>query len=279
MALKRGQVKLIIVKKIRKRILGDKMTAEIFNNGTHRCIRFDNLAGSDEVQANQFLIINDGKGVLLDPGGNKLFSVLTSEMSTYLPPQKLEYIILSHQDPDVGAGLNGYLLITDAKICFPSIWERFIPAFCAKSLAENRVISIPDEGTRLQFGNAEIILLPAHFLHSAGNINVYDSISKTLFTGDLGASIMPAGEEYSLVTDFDAHIQYMETFHRRYMPSEQICRQWARMVWEMDIERIAPQHGAMFEGKELVKKLIDWIANLKCGVDMLLEQKIYKVPE
>ncbi|MEA2008546.1 MAG: MBL fold metallo-hydrolase [Chloroflexota bacterium] len=255
------------------------MTSEIYNDGTHQIIRFDDLAGGEEVQANQFLIINNKKGVLLDPGGNKLFATLTSEISTYLPPQKLEYIILSHQDPDVGAGLNGYLLVTDAKIGFPSIWERFIPAFCTKSLAENRVISVPDEGSRLKFGETEIILLPAHFLHSAGNIHVYDPISKTLFTSDLGASIMPDGEEYAVVTNFETHTQYMEGFHHRYMPSAKICRQWARMVWDMDIERIAPQHGAMFEGKEMVKKLIDWVANLECGVEMLLENNIYQIPK
>ena len=255
------------------------MATEIFDNGVHKCIRFDNLAGQDEVQANQHLIINDGKGVLLDPGGNKLFSALVSAMSTYLPPQRLKYIILSHQDPDVGAGLNGYLLITDAKIGFPSIWLRFIPAFCAKSLAEDRVIAVPDEGMRLSVGDAELILLPAHFLHSAGNIQVYDPISKTLFSGDLGASLMPEGQEYQIVEDFDTHIQYMDAFHRRYMPSEKICVQWARMVWDMDIERIAPQHGAIFEGKEMVKQFINWIANLNCGIDMLLENNIYQIPE
>jgi len=255
------------------------MIKEIFANGTHRIIRFDTLAGDDEVQANQFLLINGEQGILLDPGGNKLFSSLVSELSSYIPPQQLEYIILSHQDPDVGAGLNGYLLITDAMICFPAIWERFIPAFCAKSLAEDRVIAVPDEGMRLKFGDGEIILLPAHFLHSSGNVHLYDPVSKTLFTSDLGASIFPPGKEYEVVTDFDAHIQYMTFFHQRYIPSSKICTQWARMAWNMDIERIAPQHGAIFEGKEMVRKLIDWIAKLKCGEDILLEQNIFQVPE
>ena len=255
------------------------MAIEIFGDGEHRIIRFDNLAGGEEVQANQLLIINHGKGALLDPGGNKLFSTLVSELSSFLPPQQLEYIILSHQDPDVGAGLNGYLLITDAMICYPSIWERFIPAFCTKSLAEDRVISVPDEGQRLPFGEGELILLPAHFLHSSGNIQVYDPVSKILFTGDLGASIMPEGEEYLTVKDFDKHIQYMEGFHKRYMPSEKICRQWARMVWMMDIDRIVPQHGAMFEGTEMVKKFIDWVANLTCGVELLTKNNIYQVPK
>ena len=254
------------------------MATEFFNNGEHQCVRFDNLAGEGEIQANQYLIIHKGKGMLLDPGGNRMFSSLIAEISSFLPPQKLEYILLSHQDPDVGAGLNGFLLTTEAKVCFPSLWLRFIPSFCTKSFAEGRVLPIPDEGMRLDLNGAEIILLPAHFLHSAGNIQVYDAVSKTLFTGDLGASLLPPDNQYHTVTDFEAHLQYMEGFHRRYMPSEKICRQWARMVWNIDVERIAPQHGAMFEGKAMVKRFIDWIATLQCGESLLLARETYRLP-
>ncbi len=253
--------------------------AEIFyDDGVHKCVRFDDLAGEGEVQANQFLIIHGDAGVLLDPGGNRMFSKLSAAMAEYLPPQKLTYIVLTHQDPDVGAGLNGYLLITEATICFPAIWLRFIPSFCSQSLAEQRVLAVPDEGTRIRFADAELILLPAHFLHSAGNLQVYDPVSKTLFSGDLGASLLPPDGRYVRVEDFDAHVQYMEAFHQRYMPSPAVCRQWAEMVRGLEIERIVPQHGAMFEGKEMVDRFIDWVANLDCGVERMIAQGVYRIP-
>jgi flavorubredoxin len=50
------------------------MATEFFTNGEHRCIRFDDLSGAGEVQANQFLIVHGDKGMLLDPGGSKVFS-------------------------------------------------------------------------------------------------------------------------------------------------------------------------------------------------------------
>jgi flavorubredoxin len=253
------------------------LATEFFTNGAHRCIRFDNLTGEGDVQANQYLIVDGKKGMLLDPGGNKLFSKLVAEMSPYLPPQKLEYILLSHQDPDVGAGLNGYLLITDATICFPSVWQRFIPSFCTQSLAENRVLSIPDSGMRLTLEIAELVVLPAHFLHSPGNVHVYDTISRTLFSGDLGTSILPPEDTYVRVDDFSAHQKYMEGFHRRYMTSSKACQLWVAMVRQLEIERIVPQHGAMFEGKAIVGKFIDWVAELRCGVD-LIDEKMYQIP-
>ncbi len=255
------------------------MAIKIYDDGTHSCIRFDDLAGEGEVQSNQFLIIHDGRGTLLDPGGAKLFSKMTAEMASFMPPQKLDYIILSHQDPDVGAGLNGFLLISDATICFPSIWLRFIPSFCARGLAKDRVTSVPDEGMTLDFNGSKLVLIPAHFLHSSGNIQVYDPISKTLFSGDLGASLLPPDDQYHVVTDFDTHVQYMEGFHRRYLPSVAACQQWARMVSRLDIERIVPQHGALFEGKRMSARFIQWVANLECGVDLLVAQGVYNLPE
>ncbi len=255
------------------------MAHELYNDGIHRVIRFDDLTDVGDVQANQCLIIHGDKGMLLDPGGTKLYSRLVAELSTYLPLQKLEYLFLSHQDPDVGAGLNGYLLLTEARIYLPQIWERFIPHFCTKSFTENRVITIPDRGMRVKLGDAEIVFLPAHFLHSPGNIQVYDTVSRTLFSGDLGASLLPLDNEYRIVTDFDAHIKYMLGFHQRYLASGQVCQRWAAMVRALDIERIVPQHGAMFEGKAMAQQLIDWVAQLKCGVDLLDEKDWYHIPQ
>lgn len=254
------------------------MAIEFFNNGTHRCIRLDDLTDPEDVQANQYLIIHGEKGMLLDPGGTKLYSKLVAEVSKYIPPQKLEYLFLSHQDPDVGAGLNGYLLVTDAKICIPQVWQRFIPHFSTKSFAKDRLVMIPDRGMRLPLNGAELLLLPAHFLHSPGNIQVYDTVSKTLFSGDLGASLLPAENAYPVVEDFSMHVNYMLGFHQRYLASGQVCQRWAAMVRTLDIERIVPQHGAMFEGKAMVEQFIDWVAQLKCGVDWLAEKDWYQIP-
>ncbi len=255
------------------------MAYEVYSKDRHRIIRFDDLAGEGDIQANQYLLIRNGRAIVLEPGGNRMFSSLIAAISSYVPPQKIDYIIISHQDPDVAAGLNGYLLVTDAKFIMPAIWERFIPSFCSKSIAQSRIIPVPDGGMRFKWQDIELILLPAHFLHSSGNIHVYDPVSKSLFTSDLGAAIFPEGvEEYPVVPDFDVHTQYMEAFHRRYMPSKAACRAWAQMVWGMDIERIIPQHGAIFEGREMVKRFIDWVARFDCGVDKMIQEGIYAIP-
>ncbi len=47
---------------------------------------------------------------------------------------------------------------------------------------------------------------------------------------------------------------------------------WANMVRGLDVETIAPQHGALFRGRDKVEKFIEWVESLECGVDLLGEK-------
>jgi flavorubredoxin len=129
----------------------------------------------------------------------------------------------------------------------------------------------------LPLGNTVIKAVPAHFMHSEGNFQFYDPISKILFSGDMGASIVGHKEADTPVEDFKAHIQFMEGFHKRYMISNKICRYWVNMVRQMDVEAIVPQHGRSFVGKKMVNEFLNWIEALPCGID-LMTQEHYRVP-
>ena len=247
----------------------------IFDSPEHKVIFFEELTSASAVQSNQVLIIHKDEGMLLDPGGHKVFSKLLSELSVYIPPSQIKYIFLSHQDPDIVASINGWLMTTKAEAYISKLWMRFLPHFGLDSQLEGKVKPIDDNGTVLTLGgDCKLYILPAHFLHSEGNFQVYDPCSKILFSGDLGASL---GQDYFFVEDFDKHIRYMEGFHRRYMVSNKVLRFWANMVKDLDIEMIVPQHGAIFKGKDMVKRFIEWVENLEVGVD-LLTQDMYKVP-
>jgi flavorubredoxin len=246
----------------------------LYDDGVHKNVMLEDFdAGEIAVQANQHLIVHADEAMLLDPGGHKVYSKVLSETFAILSGRKLRYIFLSHQDPDVVAAINGWLMTTDADAYISSLWIRFVPHFGHDHVVADRLRPIPDEGMIFNLGGAPLIALPAHFLHSEGNFQIYDPIAKILYTGDLGASI---GAKYAQVQDFDAHIPYIEGFHRRYMTSRSVMRAWADMVRPLDIDIIAPQHGAFFVGKEMVHRFIDWCANLECGVDLITP--IFKVP-
>ena len=243
-------------------------TLALFDNGNHKNLLLEDFSGGLAVQANQHLIVHGESGMLLDPGGHKVYNRVFAETRACLGKAQLKYVFLSHQDPDIVAAANGWLMTTDAEAYASKLWLRFIPHFGLDHLVEHRLKGIDDGGMVLDLGGSELLILPAHYLHSAGNFQVYDPTSRILYSGDLGASV---GIEYREVSDFDAHLPSMEGFHKRYMSGGAAMRAWANMVRQLDIETIAPQHGAFFKGKEMCDRFIDWCANLQCGVDLLPE--------
>lgn len=221
------------------------------------------------VQTNQYLIIDKGRGILLDPGGAYVLPRVMATVSAYISPEDIDVIFYTHQDPDVSSGVALWAKNTPAKVYISKLWTRFIPHF--GSIALNRIIPIEDGGGSLTLASgSKLHFIPAHFLHSVGNFTLFDERSKILFSGDIGAAVFPKGERYVFVEDFDKHVQYMENFHRRYMASKEVCQLWVSLVEKLEPKAIAPQHGAIFKG-ESVRKFLDWFRNLESGVDIIRE--------
>ena len=157
-------------------------------------------------------------------------------MSRHFSPQKLSYIMASHAYLDIIASLDRWLTST----------------------------------------SAELVLIPAHFLHVEGNFHFCDPISRILFTGDLGVSMMSGQEASISATSLQNHLPLMEGFHRRYMVSNKVLRLWVKMARQLDISMLVPQHGAPLAGKA-IQEFFDWAENLACGVD-LFDQSNYQLP-
>ena len=251
----------------------------IFDNGKHQCIMFSDLVKGDGIQSNQFLILHSDEetvGAVIDPGGDLTYTPLTLALLKHTDIRHIRYVIGSHQDPDIIASLPRWLLHTQANIVISRLWERFLPhlnsAFTTDRLQEGylkRLIALPDEGAVLPLGKTQLFALPAHFLHSEGNFQFYDPISKILFSGDMGASMVDDANKP--LENFASHIPKMKGFHQRYMCSNKVIRLWVNMVRSMDVEMIVPQHGTAFVGKEMINQFLDWIEGLECGVDLMNE--------
>jgi flavorubredoxin len=249
------------------------MPVDLFRSENHRCIAFNDLVrGDDGVQANQFLVLHNEHSALIDPGGALLYTPVSMAVGRYIPIKSLNWILASHQDPDVIGSADRWLMYTQATIACSKLWGRFVPHSVPHYMetgGQGRYLLIPDEGIDIAMGDAVIKALPAHFLHSVGNFHFYDPISKILFSGDLGASMV---DEFTPVDvrGFDAHIPTMLGFHRRYLASNRACQVWADMAQNLDIQMIVPQHGRPIAGAAAVARFIDWIRHLECGTDLMI---------
>ncbi|MCX7627752.1 MAG: FprA family A-type flavoprotein [Methylophilaceae bacterium] len=241
----------------------------LYDKDGHRFVLLNESEPGEEegVRSNQYLVMHEGAGVLLDPGGFGVMPRVLAEMLRYLTPSDIRGIFLSHQDPDIVGGLSTWLELTDCPIYVSRIWLRFLPHYGLKEMT--RFVGVPDEGMPLEVAtDFKLQIVPAHFLHSEGQINLYDPIAKILFTGDIGAAMLPTEQDDPFVDDFERHLPYIAGFHRRYMCSNRAIRCWLENIAGLEIDMIAPQHGPVYRG-QAVPALLDWLRELQCGVDLM----------
>ncbi len=221
---------------------------------------------SGMIQTNQYLIIDNNKGTLLDPGGIHIFPKIVSNVTKYIDLNDIENIFFSHQDPDVSSGISMWLSVTNANVYVSELWVRFLPHFGISDLT--RIHGIPDKGSSM--GGCEII--PAHFMHSPGEHVVYDPKAKILFNSDIGAAVFPENNQYLFVDgdNFQEHVNLMEGFHKRYLASSNACKYYVNKVRNLDLKMIAPQHGAIFRDNG-IDMFLNWLNSLQCGSDIINE--------
>jgi flavorubredoxin len=241
----------------------------LFDSADHKFILLNESEPGEEdgIRSNQYLVMHGESGVLLDPGGFGVMPRVLAEMLRYLPPAQIRGIFLSHQDPDIVGGLATWLDLIKAPVYISRIWLRFLPHYGLKDMSQ--FVGVPDEGMeQVVAPGFALKLVPAHFLHSEGQINVYDPVSKILFSGDIGAAMMPMDRNEPFVDKLDSHLPFIAGFHRRYMCSNKAIRCWLDTIADLDIAMIAPQHGPVYRGAA-VPQLLDWLRELPCGVDLL----------
>lgn len=241
-----------------------KKATTIFEEGPHKWIVVarDPARPNYLIDTNEYLVIHGEDALLTDPGGSEIFPAVFSALSEAFNPFNIRALFASHQDPDIISSLSLWLDFNPALRCHTSwLWATFIPHFGGK---DDTFIPIPDEGSDIRVGGLDLRAVPAHYLHSSGNFHLYDEKARILFSGDIGAALLPPGEDDLFVKDFDRHIRHAEKFHRRWMGSNTAKLDWCGRVSELKIDMLCPQHGTIYQGRD-VERFINWLAELPVG--------------
>jgi len=236
----------------------------IFESASHKWL----VLGRDSekpdliIDTNQYMVISKNNTLLMDPGGIELFSAMLATIIKQVPVDKITHLFASHQDPDIISSLGLWdQALPNATLHSPWLWESFIRHFGMNNIKYD---AIADPGGQLKLDDANLEFIPAHYLHSSGNFNVYDADAKILMSGDIGAAL-EGTDAPMFVDDFDSHISKMKMFHQRWMPSNEAKNDWVNRVRLLDIEMMCPQHGRIFKGDD-VKRFLDWFEALPVGL-------------
>ena len=237
----------------------------IYQDGDHKWIMVARDPDKPDylIDTNEFVIRSGNDALLTDPGGMEIFPAVFSAISKIMDPAEITQLFASHQDPDIISSLALWMEFQPELKCHLSwLWSGFVTHFGGDN---NTFDTIPDMGKTFRMNNVELECVPAHYLHSSGNFHLYDKRAKILFSGDVGAALLPVDETDFIVRDFDKHIQAAKGFHQRWMGSNEAKQQWCERVSGLHIDMMCPQHGAIYQGQD-VERFINWFSELPVGV-------------
>lgn len=210
---------------------------------------------------------------LIDPGSPKDFRVTSDKIIKKLGSlNKISVITINHQDPDV---------ILSA----PTIMKRYAPNSTAlmtentwrlvahTGISKERVRLIEQFQGELKFKGMDhgLILVPTPFCHFTGAFAIYDTLSRTLFTGDLFGGVTLSKEMFPLIAVED-NWKGIKMFHELYMPCNNALKHAISQIKKLDppVEIIAPQHGSIIQG-DLLKEFMSRMERLPVGADLLTD--------
>ena len=210
-----------------------------------------------DFHCNPYLVVVGGEAILIDPGSIPHFPIIARKASSVIEFNKIRYIIIHHQDPDLASNIAVFEKLINRKNLKVITTER------ASLLTNYYGFETPyrfvEEGPLLFHGRIfKFIKTP--YLHSPGAFATYDVKNKILFSSDIFGAVSSnwnifAGKNYPVK---------MYQFHHNFMPPGNIMERQMVEFEKLDLNLIAPQHGSVIR-KEFIKENIAALKTMPVG--------------
>lgn len=144
------------------------------------------VGSSDEnlgLNCNPYLIVDNGEGILFDPGSVLDFETVYNNIIKMIPLEQIKYVVLHHQDPDFCSSVPLFEK-AGAKFQIVTRWRAAILIKHYGVVSPFYIINENEFKLRLNSGR-EFVFIPTPYLHFPGAFVTYDLNSKILFSSDL----------------------------------------------------------------------------------------------
>lgn len=207
----------------------------------------------DFTRSNAYLVLEDNRGILINPGSVPDFPALRSALSTLLEPGKLSAIAVTHPAPETCSSLR---LWEEAGFTGKIIghWKTtmFLSSYGTVSRFKHIYREEPEEIMSLRF-------VPAPFVYAPGSLLIFDTPSATLFSGAL-FSCFGRGEA---LIDEPAALKRVIEYHEQFMGGGQALSDALSLAENLRPTLICPQHGCVHASG--ISGLYQGLRKVQCG--------------
>jgi len=210
-------------------------------------------------------LIRDEKIAVIDTVKEKFSQHYIENLSSLIDPEKIDYIIVQHNEPDHSGSLTTLLDIAkQARV------------FCAKPAIKyvnnivNKEIDITGVGQNdtLNLGKRTLRFIPAPFLHWPDTMMTFLETDNILFTCDVFASHFCDGKMYNDLISRDFWHEYKYYFNTIMRPFKKNVRNALTKIEQLQIDIIAPSHGPILRAElnKFIKAYDEWSTPLPANL-------------
>jgi flavorubredoxin len=219
-------------------------------------------------RCNAYLMKDGDTTILFDPGSQYWhFDQVKERVSKICDPERITYIVVHHQDPDLCDSLPAWLQMNPnaTLVCTPR--TRVLLPYYGFDYDINWLDVSPNDSTVIELPSGKALaFITSPFLHFPEACVTFDEATGYLFSSDIGAAIE---QEWRLVIDdWEAHWKAMVPFHVFYMANNRALRGFIQKIDPFPITNLLPQHGSIIP-KPFVRKALARLRELPCGIDLL----------
>lgn len=206
---------------------------------------------------NAFLILAD-KITLIDTVKKGFEGELLSRVASVIDPQKIDYIISNHAEPDHTGSLSHVIETVKPEKVFAS--KMGVKALDAHYGDVGIEITPVDNGGELSLGNLTLNFIETRMLHWPDSMFTYLVEEKVLFSQDAFGMHLATSERFDDELPWDLLINMSEDYYANIITLySKFVRGLLKKVAEsgLEFEIVAPDHGPIWRNTDNFTKILD----------------------
>lgn len=201
---------------------------------------------------NAYLLIEDGNGILFDPGF--FHRSIIDRVNEKWPSLTLKYIVyptLNFEHYPLIWELTHSEYAKNAEIIVHEIHKKFLEPL---KFGE-RLLFVTDSWVYI--GGCKVRFIPVDVLNFPGTLFMYLERHKTLLSGPVFASLYD--KISNIFAESDEYLKFVSSFHRGYRITSKYLAKPIEIVKELQPEILGPSTGLLYRGK-IIQELLDFLS-------------------